>query len=114
MGGRAGDLYVRVFIKEHPVFKRKVDDLYILQEITYSQAILGDDVEIPTLEGKSIMLKVPASTESGKVLRVSGKGIPNFGGYTRGNLYVQLITKTPKKLTREQKKLLEQLQKEGL
>ena len=114
MAGKAGDLYVRVFVKDHPAFKRKGDDLYSSQEIAYSQALMGDEIEVPTLEGKDILLKVPAGTESGKVLRVSGKGIPNFGGYNRGNLYVQLIIKTPKKLSRKQKQLLEELKKEGL
>ena len=114
MGGRAGDLYVRVFVKEHPVFKRKADDLYVTQEILYSQAIMGDEVEVPTLERTDILLTVPAGTESGKVLRVSGKGIPNFGGHNRGNLYVQLIIKTPKKISRRQKELLSELKKEGL
>lgn len=113
-GGKTGNLYVRVFIKKHPVFERKGDDLYISQQINYSQAILGDEIEIPTLEGTSILLKVPQGTESGKVLRISGKGIPHFGGYGRGNMYVELIIKTPKKISKKQKELLHELKKEGL
>ena len=113
-GGIAGDLYVRFFIKEHPIFKRRGDDLYILKEISFSQAVLGDEIEIPTLTEKSVLLKIPFGTESGKVLRISGKGIPHFSGFGRGNLYVQLIIKTPKKLTRKQKELLEELKSEGL
>ena len=67
-----------------------------------------------TLEGKKILLKVPSGIESGKVLRISGKGIPHFSGYGRGNMYVKLIVKTPKTLTKKQKELLEQLRKENL
>lgn len=113
-GGKAGDLYIRFFVRPHPVFKRKGDDLYFKAKISFSQAALGDEIEIPTLEGKKILLKVPPGIQSGKILRISGKGIPHFSGYGRGNLYVELIVKTPKRLTKEQKKLLNQLRKEGL
>ena len=113
-GGRSGNLYVRIFIKEHPVFKRKEDDLYVSSQITYSQAILGAEIEMPTLEGTKILLTVPQGTESGKVLRIYGKGIPHFGSYGRGNMFVELIIKTPKKITKEQRKALDQLKKEGL
>ncbi|MDO8530448.1 MAG: molecular chaperone DnaJ [bacterium] len=112
--GKAGNLYARIYVKNHPLFARKGDDLYVAQEIGYSQAMLGDEIEVPTLEKGTILLRVPAATESGKVLRVSGKGIPRFGNYGRGNMYVELIIKTPKKISREQKKLLEQLKEEGL
>ncbi len=111
---RAGDLYIRIFVKKHPVFVRKEDDLYLASQIGFSQAVLGDEIEIPTLEGSPILLKVPAGTESGKILRVSGKGIPHFDGYGRGNLYVQLEINTPKKISRRQKELLNELKKEGL
>lgn len=121
-GGKPGDLYVRIFVKRHPIFKRKGDDLYVSLPISFSQAALGDEIEVSLLDGstgspqggKKILLKVLAGTESGKVLRISGKGIPHFSGYNRGNLYVELNIKTPKKLTKEQKKLLDQLRKEGL
>jgi len=113
-GGKPGDLYVRILVKKHPVFERKGDDLYVTAPISFSQAALGDEIEVPTLEGKKILLKVPEGTESGKILRVSGKGIPHFSGYGRGNLYVKLIIKTPKHLTKKQKELMEQLRKENM
>ena len=113
-GGKAGDLYVRIFVKSHPVFKREGDDLYTVSPVSFSQAALGDEVEISTLEGTKILLKVPAGTESGKVLRISGKGIPHFSGSGRGDLYVELRVKTPKKLTKKQKELLEKLKQEGV
>ncbi len=112
--GRAGDLYVRILVKTHHVFARKEDDLYLTEYIGYSQAVLGDEIEVPTLEGGRILLKVPAGTESGRILRVSGKGIPHFDGYGRGNLYVELQINTPKKVSREQRKLLDQLRNLGL
>ena len=121
-GGKSGDLYIRVFVKQHPIFKRKGDDLYATVSISFSQAALGDEIEVPTLDsstsspqgGKKILLKVSAGTESGKILRISEKGIPHFSGYGRGNLYVELIVKIPKKLTKKQKELLEQLKEEGI
>ena len=113
-GGRPGDLYLQIFVKPHPTFKRKGDDLYFQVPISFSQAALGDTVEISTLEGKEISLKIPQGTESGKILRISGKGIPHFSGSGKGNLYLELIVKTPKKLTKEQKELLEKLRKEGI
>jgi len=113
-GGKAGDLYVRIFVKKHPIFERKGDDLYFSLPITFSQATLGEEIEASILEGTKILLEVPAGTESGKILRISKRGIPHFSGYGKGNLYVELIVKTPKKLTRKQKELMEQLRGEGL
>jgi len=113
-GGKAGSLFIRVFVKKHPIFMRKGDDLYMAQDINYSQAVLGDEIEIPTIEGVKNILTVPAGTESGKVLRISGKGIPYFGRSNRGNMYIELIIKTPKKISKKQKELLTELQKEGL
>ncbi|MCX6721102.1 MAG: molecular chaperone DnaJ [Candidatus Staskawiczbacteria bacterium] len=113
-GAKAGNLFVRIHVREHADFVRRGDDLFCQSEITFSQATLGDEIEMKTLEGTNILLEIPQGTESGKVLRISGKGIPRFGGYGRGNMYVELKIKTPKKLSREQKKILEQLKKEGL
>jgi len=113
-GGKAGNLFTKIHVKKHSIFERKGDDLYIDMPLTISQATLGDEIEIPTLERSSILLNVPAGTETGKVLRVSGKGIPHFSGYGRGNLYVEFAVKTPKKLTKKQKDLLEQLKREGV
>jgi molecular chaperone DnaJ len=112
--GKPGDLYCRIFVKSHPIFKRKGDDLYLKTLISFSQATLGDEVEITTLEDKKILLRVPAGTESGKILRISNKGIPHFSGYGKGDMYVKLVVKTPKKLTKKQKELLEKLKEEGI
>lgn len=113
-GAKAGNLFIRIFVKQHAIFERRGDDLFAESDINFSQAALGDEIEIKTLEGTNILLQVPAGTESGKVFKISGKGIPHFGGYGKGNLYVELKVKTPKKLSREQKKLLDELKKQGL
>ncbi len=113
-GEKSGDLYVRIKIRPHKIFRRKGDDLFLKTEVPFSTISLGGEVEIPSLEKKQIILKVPAGTESGKVFRISGKGIPHFSGWGRGNMYVELTVKTPKRLTKKQKELLEQLKKEGI
>ena len=113
-GGQPGDLYIRISVKKHPVFERRGDDLIVSVPVSFSQAALGGEAEVPTLEGKKIELKVPSGTESGKILKVSGKGIPHFSGYGRGNMFVVLNIETPKKLSKKQKELLENLKKEGL
>ncbi|MFH0792344.1 MAG: molecular chaperone DnaJ [bacterium] len=113
-GGKPGDLYLRIFVKEDKIFTRKGDDLYTTKNITFSRAALGGEVEIPTLENTAMLMKVPSGVESGKVFKISQKGVPQFSGYGRGNLYVKIVVKTPAKLTRRQKELLEELQKEGI
>ncbi|MCX6724012.1 MAG: molecular chaperone DnaJ [Candidatus Staskawiczbacteria bacterium] len=113
-GAKAGNLFARISVKQHPVFERRGDDLFSQSEISFSQAALGDEIEIKSLEGTNILLEVPTGTESGKVLRISGKGIPHFGGFGKGNLYIELKIKTPKKLSKRQKELLDQLHQEGL
>lgn len=113
-GGKAGDLYVRIYVKPHHIFKRKGDDLYTSLPISFSQAALGDEIEVVTLDGRKILLTVSSGTESGKILRISEKGLPHFSGYGKGNLYVELIIKIPKHLSKKQKELLERLKEEGI
>lgn len=114
-GGESGDLYARIFIKEHPLFQRRGDDIYTTIPITFSQAALGDSIKIPLLEReKKIIFKIPAATEHGKVFKVSDKGIPRFSGWGRGNMYVKLTIITPTKLNKRQKELLQELKKEGM
>jgi len=112
--GASGDLYIRINVKHHPVFVRKGDDIYLIKPIQFSQAVLGDEVEVQNIDGTSIIMQIPAGTESKKVLRVKGKGIPHFTGLGRGDMYVELNVETPKKLSKQQRQLLEQLKKEGL
>ncbi len=111
--GSSGDLYVMIMIKPHPLFTRRGDDIHTGAPISFSKAVLGGEIIIQTLE-KKISLKIPSGVESGKIFRISGNGIPRFGGIGRGNLYVKINIITPKNLTKKQKELLEELQKEGI
>jgi len=113
-GAKSGDLYIKIFVAPHPVFQRKGDDLYTQKTISFSQAALGGEIELNTLDDKTIVLKVPAGVQSGRLFKISGKGVPHFSGWGRGNLYVKLIVETPQRLTKKQKQLLEELRREGL
>ncbi len=112
-GASPGDLFIRVHIKKHPQFERKGNDVYCELPINFTQAVLGDKIEIPTLYGP-INLKVPAGIESGKIITLRDKGIPYLHGSGRGDQLVEVIVKTPKRLSRKQKKIIESLKKEGI
>jgi molecular chaperone DnaJ len=112
-GGIAGDLYVRVHLKPHKIFKRKRDDVFYDAEIKFSQAVLGDKIDVPTLEG-DLKLKIPAGTESGQLFRLKGKGMPSLNGYGNGDEYVKIKIQVPKKLSRKEEEIIEKLKEEGL
>lgn len=113
--GQAGDLYVRISVRPHPVFKRRGDDLYTRQKIKYSTAVFGGEVEFPSLrKGKKIVLKIPKGTPSSKVFKISRRGVPRFAGFGSGDLYVEAQVDVPKNLTKKQKELIKNLQQEGL
>jgi molecular chaperone DnaJ len=107
-GGPAGDLYVFLKVKEHPFFERQESDLHCTIPLNVTQAALGCEVEIPTL-GEPSILKVPEGTQNGAKFRFRNKGVAVLNGSSRGDLYVHVEVKTPTKLSREQRKLLEQL-----
>ena len=109
-GGIAGDLIVLIEELEHDTFERQDANLYYNAFITYADAALGASVEIPTLNGK-VKIKIDPGTPSGRVVRLRGKGLPVMNGYGRGDLLVSLNVWVPKELTREEKKMLEDLQK---
>jgi molecular chaperone DnaJ len=106
-GATAGDLFVRVKVAAHPVFGRKGNDLTVRLPITFSEAALGAKVQVPTLDGP-VTLKVPSGTPGGKTFRVKGKGAPRQHGH--GDLLVTVDVDVPAKVTKEQKRLLEELQ----
>ncbi|MDP2926882.1 MAG: DnaJ C-terminal domain-containing protein, partial [bacterium] len=112
-GGINGDLYIKVHLKPHKVFTRKRDDIYVDTEIKFSQAVLGGKIEIPTLDG-DLKLKIPAGTESGQLFRLKAKGMPRLNGYGRGDEYVKINIKVPKKLSRKEEELIEKLKEEVL
>ena len=107
-GGPAGDLYVVIHVAEHEQFERQGNNLYASAPITFAQAALGSEIKVKTL-GAEQSLKVPAGTQTGTVFRVRGQGMPVLGGRGRGDLFVAVSVVTPTMLTREQRKLLEQL-----
>ncbi len=112
-GGPRGDLFFRIHMQKHPLFQRKGDDLIIEKEVTFSQAALGAEVEVPTLDGRR-RVKVPQGTQSHTKLRLKNHGFPHFRGNGRGDGFIKIIVKTPDGLTQGQRKLLEELSKEGL
>jgi molecular chaperone DnaJ len=109
-GGPPGDLYVVIHVAEHEEFERQGNNLYASVPITFAQAALGAEVQVKTLHGNE-PLKVPAGTQTGTVFRVRGQGMPVLGGRGKGDLFVSVSVITPTSLTREQRKLLEQLAK---
>ena len=108
-GGPAGDLYLVLHVKEHAFFERQGNDLYCVVPISFTQAAVGTEIQVPTLEGEHT-LKIPEGTQSGTILKVRGKGVPVLNGHSKGNLFVEVRLQTPTKLTKRQRELLQELQ----
>jgi molecular chaperone DnaJ len=106
-GGGAGDLYVVIHIKEHPIFQREEDNLYCELPVSFTLAALGGEIAVPTLEGKA-NLKVPAGTQSGQVFKLRGKGVVNVNARDRGDLLARLLVEVPTRLNGEQRQKLEE------
>jgi molecular chaperone DnaJ len=106
-GGPAGDLYVFIRVKAHEYFERHDLDLYCVMPISITQAALGADIHVGTLDGKTIKVKVPAGIQNGKMLRIRDEGVPSGG--RRGNLYIKLLVQIPAKLSRRGRELMEEL-----
>ncbi|MGD9849393.1 MAG: DnaJ C-terminal domain-containing protein, partial [Desulfuromonas sp.] len=111
-GGPPGDLYVVLTVEEHPIFHREGRNVICEMPISFTQAALGGEIEVPTLEGR-VRMKVPAGTQSGKVLKLSSKGIVDLQGSRRGDQLVVLRVETPTKLTARQRELLEEFARES-
>lgn len=107
-GGAPGDLYVIIKVQEHPLFKRQDADLTMDLPVSYTDAILGTSVEIPTLTGKAV-IRIPPGTHTGQTFRLKGKGFPKIGGFGAGDMLVRLVVDTPEKITDRQKELLQEL-----
>lgn len=112
-GGEPGDLYLEFDVQEHAYFKREGDDIYLDVPITITEAILGCKKEIPTLYGV-VKLTIPAGTNSEDMQRLRGKGVDNKAKHAKGNMYITIKVITPKKLSRDQKRLIEQLENTDL
>ncbi len=114
IGGQApppGDLHVRIRIEKHPLFSRQGADVVVTIPISFPEAVLGTQVDVPTLEGK-VKMKVPAGTQSGKAFRLRGKGIEVFGGAGKGDQLVTVVVEVPEQITKKQRQLIEELAKE--
>jgi molecular chaperone DnaJ len=111
-GGPPGDLYIVFHVEPHEFFERDGDDIYCEIPLTFAQAALGDEIEVPTLHGK-VKLKIPAGTQTGTKFRLKGKGVPNVRGYGYGDQHVIVRVVTPTKLTEKQKQLLREFDQLG-
>jgi molecular chaperone DnaJ len=107
-GGPSGDLFIVLHVAAHENFERQGANLYSAVPLTFAQAALGADVNAKTLDGEE-ELKIPAGTQTGTIFRIKGHGMPNLGGRGKGDLFVAATLVTPKTLTKDQRKLLEQL-----
>jgi molecular chaperone DnaJ len=110
-GGPPGDLYIFLSIKPHEFFQRDGADIFCRVPISMTQAALGGNVEVPTLDGGRTRVKVPEGTETGKQFRLRGKGMPVLRSKVFGDMYIQVEVETPKSLTRRQRELLEEFEK---
>jgi len=107
--GRArGDLYLVISVKPHPVFERRGDNLYVGVAVPLVVAMLGGEVEVPTLKGK-LALKIPPETQNGRIFRLAGQGMPHFGNSSRGDLLARVKMVLPANLTQQEKELFKQL-----
>ncbi|MCK4589475.1 MAG: molecular chaperone DnaJ [Nanoarchaeota archaeon] len=109
-GGGTGDLFVVIYVRPDNVFKRDGDDLYLEVPISFTQAALGDEIEVPTLEGRA-KLRIPAGTASHTLFKMKGKGIVDLEGYGRGDQMVRVEIQVPTKLNKKQKTLIKEMEK---
>jgi molecular chaperone DnaJ len=108
-GGPPGDLYIVLHVKEHAFFEREGTDLRCIIPISFSQAALGTEIKVPTMDGEHI-LKIPEGTQSGTTFRIRNKGVPVLNGHGKGDLFVDIRVQTPSKLTKRQRELLQELE----
>lgn len=112
-GGGNGDLYIFLSVKQHPIFQREGADLYCRVPISMVTATLGGEFEVPAVDGSRSKVKVPEGTQTGKRFRLGGKGMPVLRSRDRGDMVVQVAVETPQKLTKKQKELLKEFDKES-
>ena len=112
-GGPPGDLYIFLSIKPHEFFQRDGADIFCKVPIAMTTAALGGQIEVPTLEGTTTRVKIPEGTESGKQFRLKGKGMPVLRSKVTGDMYIQVEVETPKNLTRRQRELLEEFERDS-
>lgn len=113
-GAPVGDLLIKINVLDDPQFKREGADLETTKTVPFSQAALGATVEVATIDGKNLTVKLPKGTQPGARLRLKGQGLPQFKGSGRGDLFVRVAIEVPTRLSKDQKELLEKLSEEGL
>jgi molecular chaperone DnaJ len=106
--GGAGDLHVRIRIEPHPLFTRDGADVRVTVPVSFPQAVLGAQLDVPTLEGK-VKMRIPSGTQSGKIFRLRGKGIPVLGGYGKGDQLVKVMVEVPERISKRQRQLIAEL-----
>lgn len=112
-GGPNGDLYVLIRVLDHPVFKRDGDNLTLTREIKFTEALSGAEIDVPTIDQKTLRLKIPPGTQNHAKLRMKGYGMPRMDGDGRGDAYVQVSVAVPAKLNKKQKALLKEMEEAG-
>jgi molecular chaperone DnaJ len=107
-GAPRGDLIVRMHVREHPLFQREGDHLICQVPVSFSQAALGGELDVPTLDGP-MSHKLPAGIQSGDIVKIPGHGVPNLRTGRKGDLLIAVVVETPRKLTRRQEELMREL-----
>ena len=115
-GGPAGDLYLNISILPHPIFARDGSDIYIEKAVSFTQAVLGTTIEVPTIDGTIKRLKVPAGTQNGTKIRMKGYGVPGLkgSGSSKGDQFVKIAIDVPRKINDRQLQLIKKLAEEGI
>jgi curved DNA-binding protein len=115
-GGPAGDLYLNITILPHPIFARDGSDIYIEKAVSFTQAVLGSSIEVPTIDGTTKRIKVPAGTQSGTKIRMKGYGVPGLkgSGSSKGDQFVKISIEVPRKINEKQLQLIKKLAEEGI
>ena len=113
-GGPAGDLYIQIKVLDHPVFRREEDDLYLIRQIKFSEVLAGTEIDVPTIDNRTLRLKIPAGTQCNAKFRLKGNGMPRMNSAERGDAYVEILIMVPDKLNKKQKALLDQMTEAGL
>lgn len=111
-GAARGDLYVVTHIKRHPVFEREGNDIILEAPVPVTLAMTGGEIDVPTIDGKTVKMKIPAGTESGQIFRLKERGMPYMGGYGKGDQHVVIQVKIPKNMSRKARELVQELNKE--
>ena len=113
-GGPQGDLYIQIRVIEHPLFKRDGDDLLLTKNVRFTEAVLGTEIDVPTIDKKTLRLKIPPGTQNNAKFRLKNYGIPHMNAKGRGDAYVSINIETPKTLTKKQEETVKKLSELGL